>query len=240
MARYIYILTNPAFPEWNKFGESNNAKERAKQLSKSTGLPFSFKVYATLDLGENNNINGFDKKIHKMIEAIDGELRSVEKKDDGTIRHREFFNIGKDNLFNILDSLKSLLGLPEESLVKIQTDEDRLEEKIATDARNKYRDRTVFAKLGLKIGDVLSYIKRPEIKVIVQDLENKVKYDGDLYGKGDDYTLTNLVKKIEGSTGGVNGFASFGVNDSVTGNLKSLYELRLEMEEEGTYGNFES
>jgi hypothetical protein len=69
----IYILTNPSFPEWVKIGYSDDADNRAKQLSNSAAVPFSFHVYATYDVFERLD----DTKLHNLIDGINPDLRSV-------------------------------------------------------------------------------------------------------------------------------------------------------------------
>lgn len=40
---YIYILTNPSFPDYIKIGYANNIEERLEQLNRSECIPFAFK-----------------------------------------------------------------------------------------------------------------------------------------------------------------------------------------------------
>jgi hypothetical protein len=47
---FIYILTNPSFPEWVKIGYAHDAKERVKQLNRSEAVPFAFRLYATYEV----------------------------------------------------------------------------------------------------------------------------------------------------------------------------------------------
>ena len=44
---YIYIMTNPSFPEYVKIGYAKDVKARLRQLNRSESLPFAFRVYAT-------------------------------------------------------------------------------------------------------------------------------------------------------------------------------------------------
>ena len=45
---YIYVLTNPSFPEYVKIGYADNVDERIAQLNRSECTPFAFRKYATL------------------------------------------------------------------------------------------------------------------------------------------------------------------------------------------------
>lgn len=42
-AGYIYILTNPSFPEYVKIGYADDVEKRLAQLNRSECIPFLFK-----------------------------------------------------------------------------------------------------------------------------------------------------------------------------------------------------
>ena len=39
---YIYILTNPSFPQYGKLGYATDVKQRLAELNRSTAVPFAF------------------------------------------------------------------------------------------------------------------------------------------------------------------------------------------------------
>ena len=43
---YIYILTNPSFPDYVKIGFATNIENRLRQLNRSETIPYAFRVYA--------------------------------------------------------------------------------------------------------------------------------------------------------------------------------------------------
>ena len=47
---YIYILTNPSFPDYVKIGYSDNVEARLRQLKSTECTPFAFRVYATYEV----------------------------------------------------------------------------------------------------------------------------------------------------------------------------------------------
>ena len=47
---YIYILTNPSFPQYVKIGYATDVKQRLDELNRSTAVPFAFRVYATYEV----------------------------------------------------------------------------------------------------------------------------------------------------------------------------------------------
>ena len=47
---YIYILTNPSFPQYVKVGYATDVKQRLDELNRSSAVPFAFRVYATYEV----------------------------------------------------------------------------------------------------------------------------------------------------------------------------------------------
>lgn len=71
---YIYILTNPSFPEYVKIGYADDIEARLKALKRSECTPFAFRVYATYQV----NTRLTDMKIHDVIDKINPTLRSID------------------------------------------------------------------------------------------------------------------------------------------------------------------
>ena len=46
----IYILTNPAFPQYVKIGYAQDLEKRLKQLNRSETIPYAFRAYAVYDV----------------------------------------------------------------------------------------------------------------------------------------------------------------------------------------------
>ena len=46
----IYILTNPAFPQYVKIGYAQDLETRLKQVNRSETIPHAFRVYAVYDV----------------------------------------------------------------------------------------------------------------------------------------------------------------------------------------------
>ena len=57
---YIYILTNPSFPQYVKIGYATDVKQRLDELNRSSAVPFAFRVYATYEVDSALS----DKKLH--------------------------------------------------------------------------------------------------------------------------------------------------------------------------------
>ena len=88
---FIYILTNPSFPDYVKIGYAHDVEKRLQQLNRSECIPFAFRVYA---LYEVEHVLA-DKQIHKLLDSLNPDLRSVDT-FAGKERVREFYAISAD------------------------------------------------------------------------------------------------------------------------------------------------
>ena len=127
----IYIFTNPSFPEYVKIGYADDVNERLDILNSSTAVPFAFRVYATYEVDHKLE----DKKVHKIIDTINPELRSVENVN-GKIRKREFFQMSKEQAYTLLECIAEISGTKDRlHLIKatendIKEEKDKLEKKL--------------------------------------------------------------------------------------------------------------
>lgn len=83
---YIYILTNPSFPDYVKIGYADDVNKRLQQLNRSECVPFAFRVFATYEVSSRLS----DVKIHEIIDRLNPDLRAIEN-FDGKKRVREFY-----------------------------------------------------------------------------------------------------------------------------------------------------
>ena len=67
---YIYILTNPSFPQYVKIGYANDLNSRLNQLNRSECIPFAFRVYAYYKVPKRLT----DTEIHKIIDCMNKNL----------------------------------------------------------------------------------------------------------------------------------------------------------------------
>ena len=95
---YIYILTNPSFPEYVKIGYADNVDERIAQLNRSECTPFAFRKYAVLHVTSRLA----DKNVHKLIDKFKPELRAKEN-INGKMRVREFFSMSAKEAVELFD-----------------------------------------------------------------------------------------------------------------------------------------
>ena len=152
---YIYIMTNPALKDMVKIGYAADVEMRRKQLS-TTALPYEYEVYATYETSGNLE----DKKLHKMIDSLNPDLRVTS--------NREFFVMTPQDAFDLLDAIATISGT-----------KDKLKKsKVSVAKTQKVRRPPVnFAKCGIPVGAELVFIEDPSVVVKVVD-ERKVEYNG--------------------------------------------------------------
>ena len=135
----IYIFTNPSFPQYVKIGYANDVNERLDILNSSTALPFAFRVYATYEVEHELE----DKKVHKIIDTINPELRSVEN-INGKRRKREFFQMSKEQAYTLLECIAEISGTKDKLHLIKATENDIREEQEANEIREMELNRHHF------------------------------------------------------------------------------------------------
>ena len=102
---YIYILTNPSFPQYVKIGYATDVKQRLDELNRSSAVPFAFRVYATYEVDSALS----DKKLHTILDKLNPDLRSMEE-IDGKKRIREFYAMTPEDAYSILEAIAEING----------------------------------------------------------------------------------------------------------------------------------
>ena len=214
---YIYVLTNPSFPEFVKIGYADNVDERVVQLNRSECTPFAFRKYATLHVA--NRLA--DKNIHKIIDKFKPELRAKENVN-GKMRIREFFSMTAKEAVDLLEMIGSIYG--ETPQVYELTEDEKKEEKIATDTAIATERRSPFSfyKCGIKDDSKIVYINDSSIICTVAG-DREINYNGK------NTSLTALAKKLLKKDNGIQGTLYFTYNGEV------LSALRKRLEEENKY-----
>ena len=101
----IYVLTNPAFPEYVKIGYADNLEKRLSQLNRSECLPFAFRVYCVYEVNERLK----DKDVHALIDKLNPSLRAIDS-FDGKSRTKEFYSMSAEDAYEILESISEVSG----------------------------------------------------------------------------------------------------------------------------------
>lgn len=215
---YIYVLTNPSFPEYVKIGYADNVDERVAQLNRSECTPFAFRKYATLHVASRLA----DKHIHKLIDTFKPELHAKENVN-GKLRVREFFAMAASEAVELLTMIGSIYG--EIPLTYASSKDEQKESKMATDTAIATERRSPFSfyKCGIKDGEKIFFIGDPSIVCYVVG-EREINYNGEKT------SLSALAKKLLKKSSAVQGTLYFSYDGEI------LSALRKRLEDEGAYG----
>ena len=188
---YIYILTNPSFPDYVKIGYADDVEKRVQQLNNTECTPYAFHVYATYEVDSRL----MDIKFHTIIDKLNPSLRSIEQYN-GRTRKREFFEISAEDAYSVFEAMAEIHGCRERLKKWDTTEEEIIETEIAeivkTSSRTRHENYT-FEYWNIPIGAVLTHIEDPSISFTVVG-NRKLEYNGEvLY-------MTPFAKKLGGKT----------------------------------------
>lgn len=167
-------MTNPALKDMVKIGFATDVEGRRRQLS-TTALPYEYEVYATYETCGNLE----DKKLHKMIDNLNPDLRVTS--------NREFFLMSPQEAYELLEAIATISGT-KDKLKKV---------KVVDTKKQKVRRPPVnFAKCGIPIGAELVFVEDPSVIVTVVS-DRKVQYNEEIT------SLSAISDRIKGySTSG--------------------------------------
>lgn len=122
MKGLIYILTNPAFPNYLKIGKTTRStNERVKELSSSTGVPHEFNIAYEIRCTDCDEA---EKLVHQQLEKY------------RISKSREFFNVNLENAISLINTIafdqltKEIHALKESVNIKVQKYREGLENEI--------------------------------------------------------------------------------------------------------------
>lgn len=168
---YIYIFTNPALNGMVKIGFASDVERRRKELS-TTALPYDYEVYATYET--NGNLE--DKKLHKLIDNLNPDLR--------VSKSREFFIMTPVEAYELLEAIALISGT-KDKLKRMVQPGNASQQAIRRPPIN-------FAKCGIPIGAVLVSTDDPTQSVTVV-AERKVEYNNEIT------SLSAVAQQIKGT-----------------------------------------
>lgn len=197
----IYILTNPSFPEYVKIGYATDIEKRLKELNRSETIPFAFRVYAVYEVYKELT----DKKLHKLIDTINPDLRAIEE-FDGKKRTKEFYVMSPEDAYNLLECISEISGTTDR-LKKMKPEGHELEDEKKADEERKLSRKgpLCFSKCNIPVDSELVFIEDESVKVRVVD-DRHVNYNGEIT------SLSALVKKLKKSPSAVQGTLYFTYN----------------------------
>lgn len=152
---YIYILTNPSFPQYVKIGYAANVKERLDELNRSTAVPFAFRVYATYEVDSTLS----DKKLHSILDKLNPDLRSTEE-IDGKKRIREFYAMPPEDAYSILEAITEINGYRHRLKKWKATESEQKDEQLAQEINEQHQERLSpfrFSLCNIAIGETIEY-----------------------------------------------------------------------------------
>ncbi len=210
---YIYILTNPSYPDLVKIGYTQNLKQRLNELNRSECIPYSFRLYASYEV----ETKLADKQLHLLIDKINPDLRIVNI-NKGKKRTREFFEMAPEDAYALLKAMAEIHGCKDKLKLYKKSEEDKRQENEANEAREKAkrRDPLSFDMIGIEPGEEICYINDPTIKATVIS-NRKVLFEGE------ETYLSPIAQKLEGKD-------SLQGSKFFTYHGKRLTELREEVE----------
>lgn len=141
---YIYILTNPSFPQYVKIGYADDVKTRLTQLNRSECTPFAFRVYATYEVSTRLT----DMKIHDVIDKLNPNLRSIDNVN-GKKRVREFYAMSKEDAYALLEAIAEINGLEKNLKLWEQTAEEKAAEEAAEEIEEQSTERAAMFSFSI-------------------------------------------------------------------------------------------
>ena len=210
---YIYILTNPSFPDYVKIGYADDVPSRVKHLNQTECTPYAFRIYATYEVETRLT----DMKLHTMIDKLNPELRSRDE-IDGKKRVREFYSISAEDAYQIFEAMAEIHGTTNKLKKWAISKSDAKQQEAAKTIARQRREKFEFAKIGIPLGAELEFIHDRSIKVTVADEKRKVLYNGE------EWTLSALAKVLLKRDGEVQGTLHFSYNGETISDLRDRLE----------------
>ena len=201
---YIYVLTNPSFPDYVKIGYADNVETRLQQLNRSECIPFAFRVYAKYAV--NSRLS--DIKVHAIIDKLNPNLRSIEN-FNGQKRVREFYAMSAEDAYAVLEAMAEIHGYTDR-LELVAPDATEVEaEETAEDIKEARKERLTtftFALCGIAPGSEIEFCCRnnPYSGAICKVIDDRnIEYENE------SWSLTALAKHFTGSSSNIAGTRYF-------------------------------
>ena len=195
---YIYILTNPSFPQYVKIGYADDVEKRLTQLNRSECIPFAFRVYAIYEVQSRLS----DTKVHAIIDKLNPNLRSIDN-FKGQKRVREFYAMSPEDAYSILEAIAEINGQSDKLRKIAMTAEEQAAEETAEEVEAEHKERLspfAFSKCDIQPGEYIEWYDDPQQTFKVLD-DKTVEY------KGKPFSLSGLAALMLGkeSSAGIAG-----------------------------------
>lgn len=197
---YIYIFTNPSFPQYVKIGYAADVKQRLAELNRSTAVPFSFRVYATYEVDSDLS----DKKLHSILDKLNPELRSREEVD-GKRRIREFYAMTPEDAYAILEAIAEINNFGNRLKKWKASANEKRDEELAQEINEQHQERFApfrFSLCNIAIGEQIEFYCNGNEKT---GTLCKVVDDKHVSHNGEIWSLTALAKHLTGTRSAIAG-----------------------------------
>ena len=209
----IYILTNPSFPDYIKIGFAKDIEKRLRQLNRSETIPFAFRAYAVYETDKALT----DKELHKLIDTINPDLRSIET-FDGKERIKEFYAMSVEDAYSLLECIAKISGTEERLYRMAPEGHEVIDEAIAEEVRETARRGPFkFSESNIPFGSEIVYTEDKSIRPIVID-------DRHIEWNGETTSLSALAQKLKGLDHSVQGTLWFSYKGEVLADLRNRLE----------------
>jgi hypothetical protein len=181
----VYILTNPCLDGWVKIGHTDkeDIQDRLAELNSPPNIPLSFRVYAIYRV---LNPKSVEESIQKIIDTIDDTLRSIEIKDNGRKREREFYKISPEKAFEVFKQVAKMKG--DEKFIELIEPTDQ-EQNVDTVLQRK-KPKLNLKEIGIPENAVLTFVGDESISCIAKSSMNKLFYENK------EYSISALAIKL--------------------------------------------
>ena len=210
---YIYILTNPSFPQYVKIGYADNVQNRVDQLNRSSAVPFAFRIYASY--GVSHELS--DKILHSLIDTLDPDIRSIET-FKGKTRTREFYKMSAEQAYQLLEAIAKISGTSDRLVKNKATQAELASEEEAEDDRVR-KPAFDFYRYGIPEGSEIEFVRDHNIKAIVVDSKH-VKFEDEVT------SVSSLAQRLLHRNGQVQGTLHFLYNGKRLVDIADDYEER--------------
>lgn len=170
---YIYILTNPSFPQYVKIGYADNVQNRVDQLNRSSAVPFAFRIYASY--GVSHELS--DKILHSLIDTLDPDIRSIET-FKGKTRTREFYKMSAEQAYQLLEAIAKISGTSDR-LMKTKATQIELASEEEAESDRARKPAFDFFRYGIPEGAEIEFERDRSIKAVVVDSKH-VKFEDEV------------------------------------------------------------
>ncbi len=152
---FIYVFTNPSFPQYVKIGYAEDVKKRLDELNRSSAIPYAFRIFATYEVDSALS----DKKLHSILDKLNPDLRSTEE-INGKKRVREFYAMAPELAYNILEAIAEINGYRHRLKKWKATTSEKADEKLAQTISEEHQERLspfTFSKCNISIGEKVEF-----------------------------------------------------------------------------------